>query len=113
MNAFKLPGMEPRVEITIDKAREWLRIDGEDNDEIIEGLLQACPHYIEVATGYPAGLQPYEPLIETVTRFLMLLWYNAEQSEAERLQQAIDNLLKVITVRAREIPDWVLRKYNG
>ena len=113
MKAFKLPGIEPVVEITLDKAREWLRIDGEDNDEIIEGLLQACPHYIEVTTGYPWGLQPYEQLSETVTRLLMLLWYNAEQSEAERLQRAIDNLLKVITIRAREIPDWVLQKYNG
>jgi len=87
----------------IDKAREWLRIDGSDNDAIIQGLLDAVPDYIEIATGYPADQQDGEPLVETVTRFLLLLWYNAEQSEAERLQRVIDNLLKALTVKARTL----------
>ena len=88
--------------ITIDKAREWLRIDGTDNDGIIQGLLDAVPGYIEVATGLQTYNQTLEPLTDTVTKFLLTLWYNAEQSEAERLQRTIDNLLKALTVKARE-----------
>lgn len=87
--------------VTIDKARDWLRIDGTDNDEIIRGLLDAVPSYIEVATGMKPKQQKCDPLAETVTKFLLTLWYNAEQSETERLQRSIDNLLKALSVRAR------------
>lgn len=85
--------------VTLDKAREWLRIDGTDNDEIIQGLLDAVPSYIEVATGMTPPHQAIEPLADTVAKFLLTLWYNAEQSEAERLQRSIDNLLKALTVK--------------
>ena len=87
--------------VSIETAREWLRIDGTDNDTIIEGLLSAAPDYIEVATGMSAEAQAVEPLADTVTKFLLTLWYNAEQAEAERLQRTIDGLLKALTVKAR------------
>lgn len=83
-------------------AREWLRIDGTDNDSIIEGLLLAAPDYIEMATGLEVSDQASEPLADTVTKFLLTLWYNAEQAEAERLQRTIDSLLKTLTIKARE-----------
>lgn len=87
--------------VTLDKAREWLRIDGSDNDAIIQDLLNAATVYIEITTGMTTVRQAQEPLAETAIKFLLLLWYNAEQSEAERLQRCIDNLLKALTVRAR------------
>lgn len=88
--------------VTLDKAREWLRIDGTDNDDVIQGLLDAVPDYIEVATGMSLGAQGDEPLVDTVTKFLLTLWYNAEQAEAERLQRTIDNLLKALAAKARD-----------
>lgn len=87
--------------LSLDEAREWLRIDGTDNDRIISGLLQAAPGYIEVATGMDETAQLNEPLVDTVTKFLLILWFDAESSQAERLQRTIDNLLKAITVKAR------------
>ena len=87
--------------LSLDEAREWLRIDGTDNDRIISGLLQAAPGYIEVATGMDETAQLNEPLVDTVTKFLLILWFDAESSQAERLQRVIDNLLKTITVKAR------------
>lgn len=87
--------------LSLDEAREWLRIDGTDNDRIISGLLQAAPGYIEVATGMDETTQLNEPLVDTVTKFLLILWFDAESSQAERLQRTIDNLLKAITVKAR------------
>jgi len=87
--------------VTLEKAREWLRIDGTDNDEIIKGLMAAVPGYIEVTTGMLPCQQKKEPLADTVAKFLLTLWYNAEQSEAERLQRCIDNLLKALSVKVK------------
>ena len=88
--------------VSLATAREWLRIDGTDNDTIIQGLLMACPEYIEMATGLEVSDQASEPLADTVTKFLLTLWYNAEQAEADRLQRTIDSLLKTLTIKARE-----------
>ena len=87
--------------VTLDEAREWLRADGTDTDRIISGLLQAAPGYIEVATGMDETAQLNEPLADTVSRFILQLWYNAEQTDSERLQRTIDGLLKALTVKAR------------
>ena len=45
------------------------------------------------------NVQSTEPLINTVSRFILQLWYNAEQSESEKLQRTIDSLLKAITLK--------------
>ena len=87
--------------LTLDKAREWLRIDGMDNDEIIMSLVAAASDYIEITTGMSAAQQEEEPLAETAEKSLIQLWYNAEQSESEKLQRTIDGLLKALTVKAR------------
>ena len=87
--------------LSIDKAREWLRIDGTDNDAVISGLLEAVPGYIEVATGMNAAQQDTEPLAEAASKFIVQLWYNAEQSDSEKLQRTIDGLLKALTIKAR------------
>ena len=88
--------------LTLDEAREWMRIDGTDNDRIIQGLLDAVPGYIETTTGMDTTAQLNEPLVDTVTKFLLLLWYDVQSNEAARLQRVIDNMLKTITVKARE-----------
>ena len=86
--------------LDIDKARDILRIDGTDNDEIIQGLLDAVPDYLELTTGMSKEQQENEPMAETAAGFLIRLWYHAEQAEAEKLQRTINNLLKVLTLKA-------------
>lgn len=88
--------------LSLDEAREWMRIDDTDNDRIIQGLLDAVPGYIETTTGMDAAAQLNEPLVDTVTKFLLLLWYDVQSNEADRLQRVIDNMLKTITVKARK-----------
>jgi len=83
--------------ITINTAREWLRIDGTENDMIIEGLLAAVPAYIETATGLKPEAQSLLPLAEVVTKFLLLLWYNPDGTDTEKLQKVIDGLLKSLS----------------
>lgn len=80
--------------ITVDQAKEWLRVDGTDNDAIIESLINATTEYIEVATGLTETEQTKSKLAITVAKFLLTLWYNPEQAESEKLQRTIDNLLK-------------------
>ena len=80
--------------LDLDTAREWLRIDGNDNDAIIAGLLAAAPAYIETATGLTAEEQAGQPQAEVVTKFLLTLWYNPVGTDSAKLQTVIDNLLK-------------------
>lgn len=87
--------------LDLDEVREWLRIDGTDNDYVIRSLIRAVPDYIEVATGMDICQQEGEPLAHTAGKFLVQLWYNAEQTDSEKLQRTIDSLLKALTVKAR------------
>ena len=91
--------------ISIAEAREWLRLDNTDNDEIIEGLLAAIPSYIELSTGLKQVDQEAVPLVNTVSKFLLTLWYNAEQAEADKLRRTIDSLLKTLTLLARDFQE--------
>lgn len=84
--------------ISLEVARNWLRVDGTDNDVIIQSLLNATPDYIEVATGLTAEEQTGEPLADTVDRFLLSLWYFPDQPNADKIEQTINSLLKTLTV---------------
>ncbi|MDO9490801.1 head-tail connector protein [Acetobacterium sp.] len=86
--------------ITVEEAREYLRLDGTDNDGIISPLLDAIPGYIELTTGMTAAQQASEPLAKTASKFLLLLWYNPEQADVEKIQRVIDNLLKGLSALA-------------
>ena len=83
--------------MTIDQAREWLRIDGTDNDEIISNLLEGARVYIYQATGILDKDQDANPLAVTCQKFLLSLWYNPDQDGADKLQRTIDNLLKSLS----------------
>lgn len=85
--------------LTLEKARDVLRLDGDDNDDIIIPLLDTIPDYIEVTTGLTAEQQESEPLAETLSGFLLKLWYNAEQSDAGKLERVISNLQKTLTLK--------------
>ena len=86
--------------LTIEQAREILRLDTADNDAIIEGLLSAIPDYIELTTGVTAEQQAGQPLADTARKFILMLWYNAERADAEKLQRTIDSLLKTLALIA-------------
>lgn len=85
--------------MTLEEAKNILRVDCEDNDELINSLLQAIPDYIEVTTGMPAEQQANEPLVNTVSGFILTLWYYADHADDVKLQRTIDSLLKCITLK--------------
>lgn len=88
--------------LTLQQARDILRVDGGDNDQLIETLIFAIPEYIEVTTGMSLDQQEGEPLVDTVSGFLLTLWYYSDHTDDTKLQRTIDNLLKCITLKARK-----------
>jgi len=78
--------------LTLEQAREALRLDNTDNDDIITGLLTAIPDYIELCTGIPAEAQKNDPLADTAGKFILALWYHAERVDAGKKQRAIGSL---------------------
>ena len=89
--------------ITIQEARDALRIDGTDNDPIILPLLEAIPSYLEVSTGHNWDTEPVHPLAQTVTKFILQLWFDPQGPDTERLKRTIDGLLTALTAIGRNM----------
>ncbi len=88
---------------TVSDARNVLRVDEGVNDGLIASLVEALPDYIETATGMPPDQQTDDPLVSTVSGFLVTLWYYADHTDDMKLQRTIDSLLKCITLKARKV----------
>lgn len=78
-----------------------LHIDQGDNDELVKALITAIPDYIETTTGLRVEDQDREPLVETVSGFILTQWYFADHADDQSLTRTINSLLKVISLRAR------------
>lgn len=83
--------------ITIEEARDWLRLDNSDNDVNIEGLIESAEEYITLTTGMSVEAQLTSPLAKTACKFLLSQWYDPEQADSDKLQRSIDNLLKALS----------------
>lgn len=82
--------------LTLDEAKDCLRVDGTDNDALILSLLQAVPDYLEATTGIDPRTH-YSPLALTAARFILWLWYYGESADAPKIQRVIDSLLKALS----------------
>ena len=89
------------ITMTLAQACNVLNVDQGTNDEFIQGLIDALPKYIEITTGLKVEDQATEPLVETVSGFLLTQWYYADHADDQALTRTINSLLKVITVVAR------------
>ena len=87
--------------LSLKQACNILHVDEGNNDELIYSLIDALPDYIEVTTGMKAEQQLDEPLVDTVSGFLLTLWYYSDHSDDIKLQRTIDNLLKCITLKVK------------
>jgi hypothetical protein len=89
--------------MTLADAKNVLRVSGTDNDNFIMSLIDALPGYIELTTGLTEAEQKQEPLVETVSGFILTLWYYADHTDDTKLQRTIDNLLKCIALRVTSV----------
>lgn len=88
--------------LTLDEARDALRIDGTDNDTIIQSMLDALPDYLEVTTGsrWEDPEAPGYQLAKQAAKFILQLWYDPSANEAARLSNAVDSMLGTLQVMA-------------
>ena len=82
--------------ITLEEARDTLRLDGNDNDIHIIALLEAIPPYLQHTTGYVAT-GDYSPVARTAAKFILQQWYFDSTAETDKIQRVIDNLLKALS----------------
>ena len=88
--------MYPNI-FDLNEARDILRVDGSDNDEIIAPLIEAIGPYLQATTGYVPAAGVYSPVARTAGKFLLQLWYYGENSVTDKLQRVIDCLLKALS----------------
>lgn len=89
--------------ITIEEARDTLRVDGVDNDDIIQPLLESIPSYLETTTGRDWSKDDeVHPLAQTTTKFILQLWFDPQTQDSVRLKRTIDNLLVALTAIGRD-----------
>ena len=90
--------------ISLEEARDALRIIGEDNDTIIIPLVEAIPGYLEVTTErrWDAD-KPTHPLAQTVAKFILQLWFDPQDKDSERLKRTISELLTGLTAIGRSM----------
>lgn len=86
--------------MTLERAKLILRLDTDDNNDVVQLMVDALPDCIEVATGMSPAQQVNEPLVDMVGGFLITLWYYGEHADVDKLQRVIDGLLKAITLKA-------------
>lgn len=87
--------------MTLEEACNVLHVDQGNNDELINALVAAIPSYIETTTGLSVYNQSVEPLVQTVSGFILTQWYYADHADDQALTRTINSLLKVLSIRAR------------
>lgn len=87
--------------MTLTEALNVLHVDAGVNDDLIQALLDAIPDYIETTTGLSVEHQSNEPLVATVSGFLLTQWYYADHADDQALTRTINSLIKVLSIRAR------------
>ncbi len=87
--------------LDLNAACNVLHIDRGANDDLVQALIMAIPDYIETTTGLKREYQEEEPLVETVSGFILTQWYFADHADDQSLTRTINSLLKVISLRAR------------
>ncbi len=88
--------------MTLTEALNVLHVDAGVNDELIQALINAIPDYIETTTGLTLTAQGAEPLVGTVSGFILTQWYYADHADDQALTRTINSLLKVLSIRARD-----------
>ena len=88
--------------LTIDEARDALRIDGTGNDAMIQSMLDSLPDYLEATTGsrWDDDTQAGDQLAKQCAKFVLQLWYDPSTQDAARLSNVVEKMLGTLQVMA-------------
>lgn len=84
--------------ITLEEAKNLLRVDFEYDDTLIQNLIDTIPAYLENKTGISWNTEPINPLVKTLAGFLLQSWYDGSTPQ---LDKTIDNIIATLTPMAR------------
>ena len=84
--------------ITLQEAKEVLRLCHDEDDEIILNYIDSIPDYLEAKTGSRWDKEPINPLAKTLAGYLVTTMYDQNYDYYEK---PINNLLMVLTSMAR------------
>lgn len=84
--------------LTLEEAKAKLRVDFEEDDELISGFIESIPDYLETKTGSRWEEEPINPLVKTLAWYLICSMYD---HNFEHYEKPINNLLMVLSSMAR------------
>lgn len=84
--------------LTLEEAREILKIDYTEDDLIIQNLIDTIPEYLKNKTGSSWDTVPINPLVKTLAGFLLQSWYDGS---TRQLEKTINNILLTLQPMAR------------
>ena len=85
--------------MTLELAKEILRIDTNYEDNRIAAIINILPHYIYERTGYSVDKQPVEPLCQLLEQFLIRKFYLPDEPYGT-IDKTIDSLLISLKFKA-------------
>lgn len=85
--------------ITLEEAKNLLRVDFDEDDNLIQTLIDTIPEYLKNKTGKSWDTEPVNPLVKTLAGFLLQSWYDG--SSTPQLEKVIDNIIFTLTPMAR------------
>lgn len=88
--------------ITLQEAKDVLRLSTDDNNNIITAMILTIPSYIETATGSKSVAGSYTDLEKQVAKFILMQWYDPASENNERISKVINTLLTAITVNVNK-----------
>lgn len=57
--------------LTLEEAKAKLRVDFEEDDELISGFIESIPDYLETKTGSRWEEEPINPLVKILAGYLI------------------------------------------
>lgn len=84
--------------LTLQETKDFLRVDIDDEDALIQSLITSAVDYIETATGLTAEEQDAEPICKMAQFNLVMAWYQRDGYGGE-LEKVITSLLKSAKVK--------------
>ncbi|MBX9139239.1 phage gp6-like head-tail connector protein [Clostridium sp. K12(2020)] len=84
--------------LTLEEAKAKLRVDFEEDDELISGFIESIPDYLETKTGSRWEEEPINPLVKILAGYLICSMYD---NNFEHYEKPINNLLMVLSSMAR------------
>lgn len=83
--------------LTLQEAKNLLRVDFDEDDEMIIDLINSIPEYLKNTTGKLWNEEPTNPIVKNLASYLLKKWYNG----SDEYEDIINNLIIILTPMAR------------